>query len=80
MAIHYRFRDIPTWEKWCDYAANGWQPPYSRDYKVFLSAWDRIKFSPKQTPQQFTWLHGLPHIEPNLYTPEKEWANDEIGY
>lgn len=80
MAIHIRFRDTDTWVKWCDYTANGWQPPYSRDYKVFLSAWDKIRFSPKEAPQRFTWLHGLPHVEPNLYSPEKEWANDEISF
>lgn len=80
MAIHIRFKDIATWNKWCDLTANGWQPPYSRDYKVFLEVWNAVKYAQADKPKKFTWLHGLPHIEPNLYEAEPEWSTDEIQF
>jgi hypothetical protein len=80
MAIHIRFKDIPTWNKWCNLTANGWQPPYSRDYKRFLEVWNIVKVSKPEVPERFTWMHSLPHIEPNLYNPEPEWSASEINF
>ena len=70
MAVHYRFKDIDTWKKWCDLTANNWQPPHIRDYNVFLKIWDWVRNQPVDLPQQLTWLHSLPYVEPNLYEPE----------
>jgi hypothetical protein len=67
MAIHIRFNDIETWKKWCDLTADGWQPPYSRDYKYFIETWRGLKHEVVEKPSKLNWLHSLPYVEPNLY-------------
>jgi hypothetical protein len=76
MAIHKRFQDIPTWQKWCDLTADGWQPPYSRDYRVFLETWFGVSREIVEKPSALNWLHSLPLKEPNLYNPTEGqlWA------
>jgi hypothetical protein len=71
MAIHIRFKDVTTWGKWCDLTANGWKPPYSRDYKYFLETWNKVKYLTVEPPIKFTWLHRLPLAEPDLYTEQQ---------
>jgi hypothetical protein len=71
MAIHIRFKDTQTWQKWCDLTAEGWQPPYSRDYRVFLETWNGVKTEEVSSPNSLNWLHSLPLIEPNLFNPNK---------
>jgi hypothetical protein len=71
MAVHYRFKDIRTWIKWCDLTANGWTPPHVRDYNVFLKVWKWVASAEVEQPQKFTWLHTLPHIEPNYYESDQ---------
>ena len=67
-AVHARFRDIRTWHKWRDAVASGWQPPRTRDYRVFRQIWDSFKQEPIGPIDRTNWAFTLQDQEPDLYT------------
>jgi len=77
MAIHRRFKDLATWQKWCDLISDGWQPPYGRDYERFLETWYGVSREIVERPNALNWLHSLPLVEPNLYNPTEGQLWDE---
>lgn len=69
-AVHRRFFHLEDWYKWRDAVASGWQPPKTRDYRVFRQLFDDCRLKPLGEPDLSNWAYTLPDIEPDLYTSE----------
>lgn len=68
MAIHARFKNPHTWHRWRDAVASGWQPPRTRDYRVFREIWESFRVKPVGEVDETNWAFSLPDVEPDLYT------------
>lgn len=71
-AVHSRFRNLATWHRWRDAVASGWQPPKTRDYRVFRQLWDFFTVRPAGEPDKSNWAYSLPDVEPDLYHRDVE--------
>jgi hypothetical protein len=71
-SVHSRFRNLATWYRWRDAVASGWQPPRTRDYRIWKTIWSDFRVQPLGEVDRSNWAFTLPDIEPDLYNRDVE--------
>jgi hypothetical protein len=71
-AVHRRFAHLTDWHHWRNAVASGWQPPKTRDYRIFRQIFDNFRVQPLGPVDPTNWAFTLADKEPDLYNRDVE--------